>query len=159
MKLPDSIGFSRAGAVRALLLPVLLALAFPAWAALGDNLMSVQNDQVHMKGSLRSVAMQRYVMHEIQLPSGGAVREFATVQGSVFGVAWSGPSVPDLQQVLGSYFEQMKQTVQNRRGHGPLVIETPGLVLQQSGHMHSGFYGSAYVPGMLPQGVDTNEIK
>ena len=152
-------GFPNGRTIRLLLPSVLLALAFPAWAALGDNVTSVNNDKAHMKGTLRSVATQHYVKHEIQVPSGQVVREFVSPSGSVFGVAWEGPFQPDLQQLLGSYFEPVKQavTAQQRHGHGPIFVETTGFVFQQGGHARS-FHGRAYVPAMVPQGVDVTEI-
>jgi hypothetical protein len=153
-------GFSNGRALSLLLPSVLLALAFPAWASLGDNVTTVQADKVHMKGSLRSIAAQRYVTHEIQVPTGQVVREFVSPEGNVFGVAWEGPYQPDLQQVLGSYFEPMKQAVaaQQRHGHGPVYLETSGFVFQMGGHARS-FHGRAYVPAMVPQGVDVTEIQ
>jgi len=143
-----------------LLLNTLLAVPFPVWASLGDNVTSVQSDNAHMKGTLRSVATQRYVKHEIQVPTGQIVREFVSPDGNVFGVAWEGPYQPDLQQVLGSYFEQMKQAVasQRRHGRGPISIETSGLVFQQGGHPRN-FHGRAYAPAMVPHGVDVAEIQ
>ena len=144
--------------LRLLLPSFLLALVLPAWAALGENTMSVQNDQVHMKGTLRSVVSRRYVMHEIRTPAGASVREYVSNSGTVFGVAWDGPGVPDLQQVLGSYFDAMKQAAAARRAHGPLVIDTADFYFAQSGHMRS-FHGSAYLPQQLPRGVDATEIK
>src|SRR5215475_5595250 len=89
-------GLPNGKTLRLLLPSVLLALAFPAWASLGDNVTSVQNDKAHMKGSMRSVATQRYVKHEIQVPTGQVVREFVSLEGTVFGVAWEGPFQPDL---------------------------------------------------------------
>jgi hypothetical protein len=153
-------GFPSGKTFRLMLPSVLLALAFPAWASLGDNVTSVQNDKVHMKGTLRSVAAQRYVKHEIHVPTGQLVREFVSPDGTVFGVAWEGPCQPDLQQVLGSYFEPMKQAVaaQQRHGHGPIFVETSDFVFQQGGHIRS-FHGRAYVPAMVPQGVDVTEIQ
>lgn len=155
MRFPAS--FPRANV--SLLLPCfVLALAFPAWGALGDNVMSVQNDQIHMKGTLRSVANERYVLHEIRTASGGSVREFVSPGGSVFGLAWEGPNVPDLQQILGQYFETMKQAASQRRSRGPLIIHTPEFVFEQTGHMRS-FRGRAYLPQDLPQSVDAAEIQ
>lgn len=160
MNRPTPLGFPNGKALRLLLPSVVLALAFPAWASLGDNVTTVKSDNAHMKGSLRSVATERYVKHEIQVPTGQTVREFVSPDGNVFGVAWDGPFQPDLQQVLGSYFDPMKQAVaaQQRHGHGPISIETPGFVFQQGGHARS-FHGRAYVPGMVPQGVDVTEIQ
>lgn len=147
------------GRTRALVIPCLImALGFPAWAALGDNTMSIQNDQVHMKGTLRSEVRDRYVMQEIRTPSGGSVREYASPGGTVFGVSWDGPGVPDLRQLLGSYFDTVRQAAAQRRGHGPLVIDTPDLYFAQNGHMRA-FHGSAYLPQELPQGVSAADIK
>ena len=153
-------GFPNGRALCLLLPSVLLALAFPAFASLGDNVTSVQKDTAHLKGTLRSVAAQNYVTHEIQVPTGQVVREFVSPDGNVFGVAWEGPFQPDLQQVLGSYFGPMQQAVaaQQRHGHGPISIETNGFVLQMSGHARS-FQGRAYVPAMVPQGVDVTKIQ
>ena len=151
-------GFPNGRALRLLLPSVMLALAFPAWASLGDNVTSVEADKAHMKVTLRSVATQNYVKPEIQVPTGQL--EFVAPDGNVFGVAWEGPFQPDLQQVLGSYFATMKQAVaaQQRHGHGPVSIETSGFVFQQGGHARN-FHGRAYVPAMVPQGVDVTEIQ
>jgi len=76
MNRPIPFGFPNGRSLRVLLPSVLLALAFPAWASLGDNVTTVQSDKVHMKGSLRTVATQHYVKHEITMPTGQVVREF-----------------------------------------------------------------------------------
>jgi hypothetical protein len=39
-----------------------------------------------------------------------------------------------------------------------LNIQEPGLVVQSSGHAR-GFFGRAYVPGMLPPGVTPDQIR
>jgi hypothetical protein len=160
MSRPTPFGFPNGSALRLLLPSVILALAFPAWASLGDNVATVQTDKAHMKGTLRTVAGERYVTHEIQAPTGQKVREFVSPDGNVFGVAWDGPFQPDLQQVLGSYFETMKQAVsaQQRHGHGPISIESSTFVFQQGGNARN-FHGRAYVPAMVPQGVDVTEIR
>ncbi len=137
---------------------LLLASAFPAWAALGDNTMSVQEDQIHMKGTLRTVPSDRFVMHQITTPSGGSVREYVSSSGSVFAVAWDGPGSPDLQQLLGSYFDTVRKTAAQRRGRGPLVIDTPQLYFAQTGHMRA-IHGVAYLPQQLPTGVQSTDIK
>jgi Protein of unknown function (DUF2844) len=141
---------------------IALALSFPASASLGGDMTTVQADQMHMQGTLRSTNTQAYTVHEIHAPNGVAVREFVSPAGKVFGVAWQGPAHPDLQQVLGTYFDQFTQAVQAERarhsGHGPLLIQTPGLVVQLGGHMRA-FAGRVYVPQMMPAGVRAEEIR
>lgn len=146
---------------------LLLMLPLPAMAALGDNAASVLNDQARMKGTLRSTDNRTYVMHEITSPSGTVVREFVSPAGAVFGVAWDGPMPPDLQHLLGPYYSQAQQaqaaarqtaSQQPQRRRAPIVIETPGLVMYETGHMRS-FHGQAYVPQLLPQNVQASEIQ
>ncbi len=152
--------FPRERTARGILLLALLGRVPPAWAALGDNAASVQADSAHMNGTLRSISNARYAIQEIRTANGQTVREFVSLGGSVFGVAWEGPTTPDLQQLLGPYFEQFRQTSEQRQGQprGPLLIETPTLVVQQSGHLRA-FRGRAYLPAALPSGVQSSEIQ
>ncbi len=152
-------------AARILLSALLLALPLPARAALGDNAASVLTDQARMKGTLRSVDAHTFVMHEITAPTGAVVREYVSPAGAVFGVAWEGQFPPDLQSLLGPYYQQAQQAQkaassaqQPRVRRAPVVIETPGLVLYQTGHMRS-FHGQAYVPQLVPQGVQASDIR
>lgn len=153
-------GFPADRTARGLLLFALLGLVSPAWAALGNNSASVRADSAHMNGTLRSISNARYTIQEIRTSNGQTVREFVSPGGSVFGVAWEGPTTPDLQQLLGSYFEQFRQTSEQRQHQlrGPLLIETPTLVVQQSGHLRA-FRGRAYLPEALPNGVQPSEVQ
>ena len=137
-----------------------LAMAVPqsAIAALGGDAATVVADQVHINGKLAVSRAQKYVVHEIQAPSGTVVREFVSPAGTVFGVAWAGPTMPDLRQVLGPYFDRYVEAAAQRRIRGPVLIEQPGLVVQSGGHMRA-FVGKAYVPEALPQGVAIDEIR
>jgi hypothetical protein len=143
---------------------VVLIMALPAFAALGGDATSVQADQAHMQGSLRTTQAQAYTVHEIQAPTGIVVREYVSpATGKVFGVVWQGPWPPDMRQILGSsYFAQYQQAAQTQAtshaGRRPLAIEQPGLVVHSGGHMRS-FAGQAYIPEMLPQGVSAEAIR
>ena len=159
-------------AAQALAGALLLTFALPVWATLGDNASSVLTDQARMKGQLQSVDKRTYVIHEISATSGAKIREFVTPGGAVFGVAWEGRQPPDLQQLLGPYFQQAKQARQSQvqaaeqngnvktpRAHrAPIVIETPGLVFYETGHVGS-FHGAAYIPQLVPQGVQAGIVR
>ncbi|HXN97846.1 MAG TPA: DUF2844 domain-containing protein [Candidatus Acidoferrales bacterium] len=136
--------------------------SFPAWAALGGDIASVQADQFHMQGTRRVTAAAAYTVHEIQGASGTGVREYVSSEGKVFAVAWQGPYLPDMRQLLGSSFEQYAQAAKAQRStrmrRGPRLIEEPGLSVEMSGHPRS-FSGRAYIPGMLPQGVLAEDIR
>ncbi len=154
---------TRAGRAFAVALAAIATLAITvsqsATAALGGDAATVVADQAHVNGKLVVSRTQKYTMHEIRAPSGTAVREFASPAGTVFGVAWSGPTMPDLRQVLGPYFDQyIAAAAAQRRRRGPVLIEQPGLVVQSGGHMRA-FVGKAYVPDAVPQGVALDEIR
>lgn len=139
---------------------LVIALNCPTWAALGDNEQSVQHDAVRMRGTRRIVPAASYTVHEIQAPSGYIVREYVSPAGSVFAVSWSGPGGLDLQSLLGVYFDEFRQNVAARPfpAQRPLLLNLPGLVVEQSGHMRA-IRGRAYVPQLLPSGVHPNEIQ
>ena len=123
---------------------------------------SVEADRAKMQGSLRTSSSDLYTVHEIRTSTGVAVREYASPAGKVFAVAWQGPFLPDLHQLLGAYFDQYTQAAQAQRalrhGRGPLLIQQPGLVVQSAGHLRA-FLGKAYLPQMLPAGLHAEDIR
>jgi len=151
--------FIRCGLLMAAVIP---ATAFPARAALGGDASTIQSDQVHMQGTRRIIPADSYTVHEIQGASGTVVREYFSSQGIVFAVSWHGPWMPDMRQIMGSYFEQYSQAAEShhsaRLGRRPVMVEQPGLVIQSGGHLRS-FAGKAYIPDMLPTGVRAEDIQ
>jgi uncharacterized protein DUF2844 len=147
---------------------VVSLLSVPAFAALGDNAASVLNDQARMKGTLRSVDRHAYVMHEITMSTGARVREFVSPAGAVFAVAWEGQFPPNFRQLLGPYYQQAQQAAAQQKAEadaqqvrirrGPVVIQSPGIVFVQTGHTRS-FHGQAYIPQLIPQGVQPGDIR
>ncbi len=133
-----------------------------ARASLGGDMASVRDDQAKMQGTLQTTSGESYDVHEIQAPNGVVVREYASRAGNVFGVAWSGRTHPDLRQVLGSNYALFVRAVQaqraQRHGHGPLLIQEPGLVVQTGGHMRS-LRGRAYLPQAMPASVRPEDIR
>ena len=101
-----------------------------------------------------------YIVHEIRAASGYTVREYVSPGGSVFAVSWRGPGGIDLQSLLGTYFEEFRQNAAARSSPAqrPLLVSSPSLVFEQSGHMRA-IRGRAYLPALLPAGVDPNEIQ
>ncbi len=151
---------------RSYLLPIVLGVcAFatptPVFAVLGGSEASVQTDQAHMQASMKSTHTNAYTVHEMKSTTGTVVREYAA-SGTVFGVAWQGHWPPDMRQLLGSYFDMYQQELQAQtaktHGRTPVHVVLPGLVVNVTGHPGS-FKGMAYVPGMVPQGVKTEEIR
>ena len=148
--------------VRTLALLILIAPS-TAFASLGGTAASIDADRVRTQGALmRIVQSNAYALHEIRSASGTLVREYVSSSGTVFAVAWDGPWLPDLRQVLGDHFDEYQAAMSGaqraRKGRGAIAIDLPGLVVQMSGHPRA-FVGRAYVPALLPSGVPLDSIR
>jgi len=143
-------------------LAMALLLSSPAAASLGGGPASVDDDQKQLQCVGRSTQVYgSYTVYELQMGSGTMLREYVSAAGTVFGVAWEGPNLPNMRQILGSYYGQFEQIAsQRRQAHqrGPLVIQEPGLVFYSGGHMRA-YMGKAFVPGLVPAGVRTEDIR
>jgi len=138
--------------------------ARPAYAGLGATTASIEPDRASMKGQLRSRSEAGYSVAEITAASGTVVREYVSPAGVVFAVSWYGPSMPNLQQALGTYFTQFQAAVQARRaqgsplrGHNHLEIHTSSLVVHAMGHMRQ-YFGVAYVPSLMPTNLSLSDL-
>lgn len=139
---------------------ILIAAFAPgiASATLGEPEASVQSDVAQLKGSIQVTERTGYKVHEIQLSSGTLVREFVGPDGKVFAIAWKGPTIPNLRQTLGSYFDNYVTAAKaNRMGHTHLQIQQSDLVVQAGGHMRA-FSGRAYLPQAVPSGVSVGDL-
>lgn len=135
-----------------------------AHASLGGDSASIEADRLHMnvKHAARRTASATgsYSVSTTTLPSGTQVRQYLSSAGVVFAVAWSGPFMPDLRQLLGTHFDTMvsRQARLSNAGHRHFSLHEPGLVIESGGHQRS-FSGRAYLPAALPAGVDVQEIR
>jgi hypothetical protein len=111
---------------------------------------------------MRIVRNDAYSLHEIRSASGTMIREYVNSSGTVFAVAWDGPWLPDLRQVLGQHFDRyqaaMRARQRARTGRGAVVIDTTDLVVHMSGHPRA-FVGRAYLPTLLPTGIQLESIR
>jgi uncharacterized protein DUF2844 len=138
---------------------IAVAVAPAARASLGGTEATVETDRLAIGATRRTLASGRFTVHELQSPSGTTVREFVSPAGTVFAVAWQGSTLPDLRQLLGAHFDEYVAASATRRTRrSPVFIELPGLVVQSSGHLRA-FTGRAYLPGALPPGVSSEEVR
>jgi hypothetical protein len=141
----------------------LIALPSAAFAALGGSLTTVDADRVHVQGALmRIVRSDGYALHEMRSASGTMIREYVDGSGTVFAVAWDGPWLPDLRQVLGQHFEHYQAAMRGRQrtraARGAVAFDDGGLVVQMSGHPRA-FTGRAYLSARLPAGIPLESIR
>jgi hypothetical protein len=104
-----------------------------------------------------------YTVRETTFGNGTIVREYLNASGAVFGIAWHGPQMPDLSDLLGSYFPQYQASVKAVRAargnaRGPVSVDDSGLKVQSGGHM-GAFSGVAWLPSALPAGVSGSDIQ
>lgn len=148
-----------------LLVPAALSLnllgAGPASAGLGDDAASVLSDTYALQGTLHITLLLQYDLHEITTDSGMRIREFVNRSGTVFAVTWSGPVMPDLQQLLGANFAAYVNAVAASQQTGlrrSLRIATSDLVVESAGHMRA-YQGRAYLPALVPSGTNVSELR
>ncbi len=133
----------------------------PASAELGGDARSVDTDRQKMQGALMQIVRHdSHVVHEMRSAAGTTVREYLTTSGTVFAVAWEGPWLPDLRQLLGSHFDRFQTVVRarTRRTRGLVTVNDGDFVVQMGGHQRS-FVGRAYMPGLMPQGLQPESIR
>jgi hypothetical protein len=158
--LAHSVAWSLRSARNCLRFAPLMLLAPLAFASLGGDFNSVMTDQIHFQGSIKTTETASFTVQEIHPQTGIVIREYVSPAGKVFAVSWHGPRMPDMQQLLGSYFQQysdgVKAQASPRRRF--LQIVQPDFVFQHGGHMRS-YTGKAYLPQLLPAGVTAEDIQ
>ncbi|MFC0575774.1 DUF2844 domain-containing protein [Paraburkholderia solisilvae] len=87
---------------------------------------------------------------------GTAIREYATRDGLIFAYTWQGPTMPDLNRLLGQYQTSYRAQAAALAGAGAslhaLRVALPDVVVDSGGQMRS-YVGRAWLPAALPPGV------
>jgi hypothetical protein len=135
-----------------------LAFAAPAYAALGDAATPVAG------ASTRTLAGGTASVVSYVDAGGTTIDEYvATANGEVFGYAWQGPTMPNLQALLGRYAASYQTgaaaLLAAQRGdlHAARV-ERPDVVVETGGQMRS-YVGRAWLPAALPFGVSEGDLR
>jgi hypothetical protein len=139
----------------------LLAQAGPVRAALGEPVDSIAADQKALSAVQPSPTVKNgYTVQEIR-SNAFVLREYVSLAGIVFAVAWNGLIHPDLTPLLGShagaYEEALRQTPP-KPGSRHLQVKTGQIIVEKWGQMRN-LQGRAYVPALLPPGVSADEIQ
>jgi len=138
---------------------IALATAGTGWAALGQPASSVSADQARLRGEVHATMREGFSVHEIAAADGRLVREFVSPAGMVFGVAWEGPTLPNLAELLGPYFVEFQRAAHaSPRRRGPVVVRTERLVVESGGHLRA-FHGRAYVPDLVPAAASASAVR
>lgn len=139
--------------------------AGPGRAALGGDAGSIDSDVSAMQGTMSQPATTdsepstAYTVKTFVTAHGTKIREYAAPSGAIFGVAWQGRRPPDLSVLLGSYYSEYASATAAQRHkdlHRARII-TPDAVVMLAGHM-GHVVGHAYVPSLVPAGVDPKAV-
>jgi hypothetical protein len=134
-----------------------------AQAVLGATQDSIQADQIHFKGlRSRHIAWQM-TTHEITLADGSGIKEYVNAAGQVFAVSWRTRLKPNLQTLLGANYAALSEAaLEQPNGVASMKrqqsVRLSNLVVHQGGRINA-FAGLAYVPALVPAGVDPDALR
>lgn len=127
-----------------------------AWAKLGADLASVQEDQQAWAASSTRTVLAGATLYSQVLPNGLTVRQYVDGTGLVFAVGWSGPVLPDFERLLASQYPRYIDALRSqRRG---VSLQEADLVIESSGMMRA-FSGRAFLPHKLPGALTAQDIR
>lgn len=89
------------------------------------------------------------------------VNEYATSTGLIVAYAWQGPTMPDLQALLGPYAESYRSGAAASTASGNLHasrVVRPDVIVESGGPMR-GYVGRAWLPSALPAGVAAGDLR
>jgi hypothetical protein len=137
-----------------------LVAAPPAYATLGGDVSTVVANHASLGGTVQITALGAVgngERHELSLPSGVVVREYVA-KGSVYAISWSGARPPDLRELLGSYFPKLSRATGVPGSHHRMILRGEDFSVDTMAHRGS-FAGRAWVPSLVPAGVDVGALR
>lgn len=97
-----------------------------------------------------------YSTHTDTNEAGVSITQYVDNNNKVFAVTWSGATMPNLEEILGQYFQEYVTSNQVKGLHSNSV-GTTDLVVKNSGHVRA-FKGVAYLKSMLPANFNVQDI-
>lgn len=131
-----------------------------AHASLGGDALSILSDSIEINGIITSNVDASYEVRQIDTPGGLRIREYLTA-GRVFGIAWTGPVMPDMQKLLGDSFAAYARGLAALPHPGlqrSIRIASEGLIVESSGHMRA-YSGRACLPALIPSGASAAQVR
>jgi hypothetical protein len=133
-----------------------------AQAVLGGAEDSVQADQIRLHGVHLEHRDWQMATHEIRLGDGSGIKQYVNAAGVVFAVSWRTRLKPDLAALLGTHASGYNASSVVPSGIAAAKhrqsVRRSDLVLHQFGRQNA-FAGLAYVPSLVPAGVDADALR
>ena len=139
---------------------LLWACAGSSHAALGGAVANLTSSALSQREVVQTLTSTTATYRETVLTNGTVVHEYRGADSIVYAVTWHGPFLPDLQALLGTYFETLRSPPNqaSRKGSAGLRVLQSDIGLIAGGHM-GAFEGKAWIPAKLPAAVTANDLK
>ena len=138
-----------------------LATVPSAQATLGESVDTGMSNRTPSSAVQRAALSRNgYTVREVR-SGANVVREYVSPSGVVFAIAWNGLSHPDLTSQLGAYAGEYQKALRKtavRKGNRHSQVKTDKAIVEKWGHMRN-MRGRAYLPTLIPAGVNIDEIK
>lgn len=100
----------------------------------------------------------RYQWQETRHADGSVLREYASHDGKVFAIHWTGASAPSLNQALGQHYSSAMQSLKSHpHDHHHWHVVTDTLVVHAHSYLRS-YFGEAYLPQQIPAGMTAQDL-
>jgi len=90
------------------------------------------------------------------------VRQYVSSSGQVYAVSWDGPAMPDVADLLGTWFDRYRQeasaALPNAGGLHSSRVNSSDLMVETAVRLRD-FSGRAWLPSALPAGVTAADIE
>jgi hypothetical protein len=138
----------------------LLFLIPTANATLGEPISSVQQNANVLKAAQKSTVSTDIYTKSEMTADGSVIKQYSNRDGIVFAVRWSGFAKPDLSVLFGSYFKEYtaaSNEIPKQVGARSLAFKSSRLVVRRGSRMRDQ-RGFAYIPSLVPEGVNIEDL-
>jgi hypothetical protein len=142
-------------------LAVAVMLPPASYAALGGAPGTGATSQSLLRSAVAvsTPAAAPYTMRESRDADGVRIREYVLPNNVVFAVSWQGPVRPDMNVLLGNYFQRAASAgAGHPRGTGPFIDRGGDFQIESVGRP-GNFSGKALLPRLLPAHVRAEDIQ
>jgi hypothetical protein len=143
------------------LLRMTIALSLTASATCHAQLGATINSSGNSDAIINQTQGSKLGYRETTDTNGIVVHQYVDSGGTVYAVTWRGPAMPDVQSLLGTYFQRFKDGASASAGTAGLHasrVADGDLVVESQMRLRE-FSGRAWLVSALPAGVSTADIQ
>lgn len=142
-----------------------------AWATLGGNAQSIENDAVNLStvnnnnniktNTLQNIQISKtnsldYTSYSFTTKNNTLIKEFIA-NNQVFAISWNGPFKTNVKQLLGQYFSNINSAPITTSIHQAQISDNQ--IEYSSGGYPGEFYGTAILKSQAPKGFNFKDAQ